>query len=169
MQWWCSLGKKIGFFWKSWWHEFSCQITILGSRDCHLTFFWHGKIGFSCIHTTNFIVRRLDADLFLTRNPNIFTKAQWSEFPNFIQQLKVSKSRKQFMVSSILPKNKQKQFNLRYHKSKVEFVHSFFGRIEATINPSIYNILRWVAWMMGQANCRPRVWCSKYYLFLYFL
>ena len=146
-----------------------CAILKLVVHTLTNILFWHGKIGFSCIHTTNFIVRRLDADLFLTRNPNIFTKAQWSEFPNFIQQLKVSKSRKQFMVSSILPKNKQKQFNLRYHKSKVEFVHSFFGRIEATINPSIYNILRWVAWMMGQANCRPRVWCSKYYLFLYFL
>ena len=43
---------KIGFFWKSWWHEFFCQITILSSWNCHLTFFWHGKIGFSgSIHT----------------------------------------------------------------------------------------------------------------------
>ena len=30
---------------------------------------------------------------------------------------------------------------------------------------SIYNILRWVAWTMGQTNHRPRVWCSKYYFF----
>ena len=30
-------------------------------------------------------------------------------------------------------------------------------------NQSIYNILRWVAWTMGQTNRRPRVWCSKYY------
>ena len=36
------------------------------------------------------------------------------------EQLKVSKSRKQFMVSSILPKNERKQFDLRYHSSKVE-------------------------------------------------
>ena len=30
-------------------------------------------------------------------------------------------------------------------------------------NPAIYNILRWVAWTMGQTNRRPKVWCSKYY------
>ena len=76
-------------------------------------FFWYS---YSEFHSS-----RLDADLFLTRNPNIFTKPQWSEFPNFVQQLKVSKSRKQFMVSSILPKNKRKQFDLRYHRSKVDF------------------------------------------------
>ena len=34
-----------------------------------------------------------------------------------------------------------------------------------TWNPSIYNIIRWVAWRMGQMNCRPRVWCSKYHFF----
>ena len=32
-----------------------------------------------------------------------------------------------------------------------------------TKNPSIYNVLRWVAWTMGQTNCRPSIWCSKYY------
>ena len=32
-------------------------------------------------------------------------------------------------------------------------------------NPSIYNILHWVAWTMVQTNRRPRVWCSKYYFF----
>ena len=36
-------------------------------------------------------------------------------------------------------------------------------------NPPIYNILCWVAWTMGQTNRQPRVWCSKYYFFLYFL
>ena len=35
-----------------------------------------------------------------------------------------------FFVSSILPKNERKQFNLRYHNSKAEFFRSFFGRIE---------------------------------------
>ena len=34
-----------------------------------------------------------------------------------------------------------------------------------TWNPSIYNIIRWVAWMMGQTNCPPSVWCSKYYYY----
>ena len=36
-------------------------------------------------------------------------------------------------------------------------------------NPSIYNIKRWVAWTMGQTNRRPRVWCSKYNFFSWFL
>ena len=30
-------------------------------------------------------------------------------------------------------------------------------------NPSIYNIIRQVAWTMVQTNRQPRVWCSKYY------
>ena len=30
-------------------------------------------------------------------------------------------------------------------------------------NTSIYNILRWVAWTMGQINHWPSVWCSKFY------
>ena len=38
---------------------------------------------------------------------------------NFDLLLKVSKSREQFMVSSILPKNERKQFDLRYHSRKV--------------------------------------------------
>ena len=36
-------------------------------------------------------------------------------------------------------------------------------------NPSIYNIIRWVAWTIGQTNRRPSVWCSKYYFFHDFL
>ena len=36
-------------------------------------------------------------------------------------------------------------------------------------NPSIYNIICWVAWTMGQTNRQPRVWCSKYYFFSWFL
>ena len=36
------------------------------------------------------------------------------------------------------------------------------------LNPSIYNLIRWVAWPMGQTNRRPSVWCSKCYFFLYF-
>ena len=39
------------------------------------------------------------------------------------------------MVSSILPKNERKQFDLRYHNCKVEFFLSFLRRIEETINP----------------------------------
>ena len=51
--------------------------------------------------------------------------------------LKVSKSQKQFLVSSILPKHKRKQFDLKYYSSKIEFFRSFFGRIEETINCSL--------------------------------
>ena len=47
-------------------------------------------------------------------------------------ELKVSLFRNVFLVSSILPKNERKQFDLRYHNSKVEFFRSFFGRIEDT-------------------------------------
>ena len=43
------------------------------------------------------------------------------------------------------------------------------GHIIAYKNPSIYNILLWVAWTMGQTNRQPRVGCSKYYFLLYFL
>ena len=35
-------------------------------------------------------------------------------------------------------------------------------------NPSIYNILHWVAWTIGQTNCRPRVWCSFFHTFYRF-
>ena len=38
-----------------------------------------------------------------------------------------------------------------------------FGCCSSHRNPSIYNILQWVGWMMGQMNCRPRLWYSKYY------
>ena len=37
------------------------------------------------------------------------------------------------------------------------------------INASIFNIIRWVAWTMGQMNRQSSVWCSKYYFFHYFL
>ena len=36
------------------------------------------------------------------------------------------------MLSSILPKNKRKQFKLRYHSNKVEFLCSFFKKIKDT-------------------------------------
>ena len=41
-----------------------------------------------------------------------------------------TKFRNIFLV--FLPKNERKQFDLRYHGSKVEFFSSFFGRIEET-------------------------------------
>ena len=38
-----------------------------------------------------------------------------------------------------------------------------------TWNPSIYNIIRWVAWTMGQMNRRPSVWCPSIIFFSWFL
>ena len=40
---------------------------------------------------------------------------------------------------------------------------------DAIRNPSISNLIRWVAWTMGQMNHWPSVWCSKYYFFSWFL
>ena len=48
----------------------------------------------------------------------------------YLQNLKVSKSQKQFMVSSILLKNKQKQFNLKYYSSKVDFFVHFLRELK---------------------------------------
>ena len=48
--------------------------------------------------------------------------------------IKVSKSRKRFMVSSILPNNKQKNSTLLLWYLRLNCFRSFFGRIEETIN-----------------------------------
>ena len=48
--------------------------------------------------------------------------------------LNVSSFRKDFLASSILPKNERKHFNLRYLTSYVNFFRSFFGRIAHTKN-----------------------------------
>ena len=49
----------------------------------------------------------------------------------------------------------------------LDFLPKYLKSIDCR-NPSIYNILRCVAWMMGQTNRQPRVWCSKYYFFYTF-
>ena len=36
-------------------------------------------------------------------------------------------------------------------------------------NPSIFNIIRWCAGLLGQTTHRPSLWCSKYYFFSRFL
>ena len=33
-------------------------------------------------------------------------------------------------------------------------------------NPTIYNMIRCFAGLLGQTTCRPRVWCSKHYFFI---
>ena len=30
----------------------------------------------------------------------------------------------------------------------------------------IFDIIRWVSWLMGQSSLWPSIWCSKYYFFL---
>ena len=49
-------------------------------------------------------------------------------------KLKVSKSRKRVMVSSILPKNERKKWTLLLQYLRSNCFRSFFGRIEETIN-----------------------------------
>ena len=56
--------------------------------------------------------------------------------------------------------------NRGLHKPTVAVLGQGHLHGNITWNPSIYNILRWVAWTMGQTNCWPRVWCSKYYFFI---
>ena len=34
-----------------------------------------------------------------------------------------------------------------------------------TLNPTIYNIIRWFAGLLGQMTHRPSIWCSKYLFF----
>ena len=46
---------------------------------------------------------------------------------------------------------------------------SIGGSFDHSRNPSIYNIIHWVAWTMGQTNRRPRERCSNYYSFILFI
>ena len=57
------------------------------------------------------------------------------------------------------------------NKIKIKSPEKIFsvGSSNQNINLSIYNIICWVAWTMGQTNHRPSVWCSKYYFFHDFL
>ena len=55
-----------------------------------------------------------------------------NQLRNQFHTVKVSKFGNVFFVSSILPKNERKQFDLWYHSTRVEFFCSFFGRIEET-------------------------------------
>ena len=33
-------------------------------------------------------------------------------------------------------------------------------------NPTIYSIICWFAWPMGQTTHQPSIWCSEYFLFI---
>ena len=65
-------------------------------------------------------------------------------------QLKVSKFRNFFLVSTILPKNEWKQLDLRYNSGKVEFLPSFFGRIDRT--KKRYFEINWVLGLRNLTN-----------------
>ena len=78
--------------------------------------------------------------LFVANDINSITaiyEDKWF-FPLYYQrvyicrQVKVSQFRNVFLVSSNLPKNERKQFDLRHHNIKVEYFCSFFGIIEDT-------------------------------------
>ena len=73
-------------------------------------------------------------------------------------------------------------FNIPQDQRDIKYLPSFlfpvqawlmFWKLRATMcnikHQSIYNIIRWVAGMMGQRNRRPSVWCSKYFFFHDFL
>ena len=36
-----------------------------------------------------------------------------------------------------------------------------------TLNPTIFNIIHWVAGLLGQMTHWPSIWCSKHYIFFY--
>ena len=89
-----------------------------------------------------------------------------TELPNFklillktLQVFKVSKSRKQFMVSSILPKNKQKQCDLRYHTVvKSIFFVCFLGELRRqSIAFKIY-------WPLEVKNCFLWFWSVQQFV-----
>ena len=41
----------------------------------------------------------------------------------------------------------------KYFENEINEKKSFIIDLRANRNPSIYNIIRWVAWTMGQMNC----------------
>ena len=53
--------------------------------------------------------------------------------------------------------------NQRFSCSKVSIW--FNQKAFLSLNPTIFNIIRWVAWLMGRSSHWPSVWCSKYYIF----
>ena len=113
---------------------------------------------------------------FCVLNTNVFAKskdkvevkdcAKWRDIPSICGKT-FSKGQlilKCFFVSSILPKNKRKQFDLRYLSSKLKFIHSFFGTIEETIN-LFRDLLTFTCPLDFQTFLRPcRLWWWKFEL-----
>ena len=59
---------------------------------------------------------------------SILIKTQKEKYE--MQKLKVSHFQNVFLVSSILPKNKRKELDLRYHSSEVEIFDWFLGELK---------------------------------------
>ena len=45
-------------------------------------------------------------------------------------------------------------------------VNKWSSKKEGTWNPTIYNIIRWFAGLLGRMTRGPSVWCSKHYFFI---
>ena len=45
-------------------------------------------------------------------------------------------------------------------------IQSLLCQTEGTKNPTIFNIIRWVAGLLGRSSHWPSVWCSKYFFFI---
>ena len=107
----------------------------------------------------------------LSENPNFRTICFETRMSNSKSNiLQVSKSQKQFMVSSILPKHKH-WGNSMYWKL---FEHLFFGRIEYTIicfwdcltfTRVTYCAIKWNSFLKGL----PGFWLRKFIYFLFIL
>ena len=59
--------------------------------------------------------------------------------------------------------------SIHYNRIFVSLNTSQWRVRSSTINPSIYNIIRWFAGTPGQKTHQPSVWCSKHYFFSLFL
>ena len=98
----------------------------------------------SCI---NFLIKRLTESMSTTRSLN-----------NYICRVFFTHNKENCQLHIF-------KFIAIFYNSKVPHEFPTFYNFW---NPSIYNILRWVAWTMEQTNRRPKVWCSKYFSFYTF-
>ena len=65
---------------------------------------------------------------------------------------------RQYLLLCVLSAKLSKSYQYSY----IEYWHG-------SIDPTIYNIIRWFAGSLGQMTCRQSVWCSKCYFFSQFL
>ena len=112
---------------------------------------------------------------------NLFSK--WTFFSEFILGIKVSKSRKQFLELSILPKNEQNTFIMYPKRSQDNFVLCFvcffeelwvlmffrdlltfnFGKNEALIYSNEYGFRKENSWnLIFTLSCSSYSWNSQF-------